>query len=190
MATYLDLSRLQQQNQDTAAAVATLKSALNVHPKNLDVLNQLASLYQSQATTAQNTAAAAQAALASENATPPGLDVNSTLGQAFTADPLSQTLKTQAQDAFTKMGTAFQKAEQAYKELATASRGTSQEANAQLQLASVARDTLQTSGQPADAKIAIAAYRRYLKLEPTGVQASLARQTIAQLQAFLPKSQR
>jgi tetratricopeptide (TPR) repeat protein len=190
MATYLDLSRLYQQKQDSAAATATLQSALKVQPKNLDVLNQLASIYQNDAQTARNDAAAAQASLAAENATPPGVDVNSTFGQAFTGDPLSQTLKTQAQDAFNKMGTAFQKAEQAYKQLATASRGSSQEANAQLQLASVAKDTLQTTGQPSDARIAIAAYRRYLKLQPQGIQATIARQTIAQLQAFLPKSQR
>src|SRR5205814_4318645 len=137
--------------------IATLNSALKVKPKDLDVLNQLASIYQSQAQTARNNAAAAQTALADENATPPGLDVSSTFGQAFTGDPLSQTLKTQAQDAFTKMGTAFKKAEQTYQRLAAASRGTSQEANAQLSLASAAKDTLQTTGQPSDARIAIAA---------------------------------
>jgi len=190
METYIDLSRLYQQQQDTAAATATLKSALKVKPKNLDILNQLASIYQSEAETARNTAAAAQASLAAENATPPGVDLNSTFGQAFTGDPLSQTLKTQAQDAYTKMGTAFQKEEQAYTQLAAAARGTSQEANAQLQLASSARDALQISGDPSHARIALAAYRRYLKLEPQGIQASAARQTITQLQAFLPKSQR
>ena len=154
MENYLDLSRLYQQKQDTAAAIAALNSALKVQPKNLDVLNQLAVIYQGNAQTARNKAADAQASLAAENATPPGVDVSSTFGQAFTADPLSQTLKTQAQDAYTKMGTAFQKAEQTYQRLAAASRGTSQEANAQLSLASAAKDTLQTTGQPSDARIA------------------------------------
>jgi len=190
MENYLDLSRLYQQKQDTAAAIAALNSALKVQPKNLDVLNQLAVIYQGNAQTARNKAADAQASLAAENATPPGVDVSSTFGQAFTADPLSQTLKTQAQDAYTKMGTAFQKAEQTYQRLAAASRGTSQEANAQLSLASAAKDTLQTTGQPSDARIAIAAYRRYLKLEPQGIQAQIARQTIQQIQAVLPKAHR
>jgi tetratricopeptide (TPR) repeat protein len=190
MEPYLDLSRLYQQQQDTTAATATLKNALKVQPKNLDVLNQLASVYQGQAETARNNAAAAQASLAAENATPPGVDLNSTFGQAFTGDPLSQTLKTQAQTAFTKMATAFQKAEQVYQQLATVSRGTSQEANTQLQLASVAQQALQVTGDPKHAGIALAAYRRYLKLEPQGAQAQIARQTIRQLQAFLPKSQR
>jgi len=184
---YLDLATLYQQQQDQAAATATLESALKVKPKDLDVLSRLASIYQSQAETARNAAADAQAALAAANAAPPGVDVNSTLGQAFTADPLSQTLKTKATDAFTKVGGAFTKAENAYKRLAAAARGTSEEANAQLQLASIAKDTLQITGQPEHAQLALAAYRRYLKLEPQGVQATLAKQTIAQLQAFLPK---
>lgn len=184
---YLDLATLYQQQQDTAAATATLESALKAKPKDLDVLSRLASIYQSQAETARNTAADAQAALAAASSAPPGVDVNSTLGQAFTADPLSQTLKTQATEAFTKVGTAFTKAETAYKRLAVAARGTSEEANAQLQLASIAKDTLQVSGQPEHARLAIAAYKRYLELEPNGVQATLAKQTIAQLQAFLPK---
>jgi tetratricopeptide (TPR) repeat protein len=184
---YLDLATLYQQKQDTAAAIATLKSAHKASPKNLDVLSRLASIYQSQAETARNTAANAQAALAAANATPPGLDINSNLGQAFTADPLSTTLKAQATDAFTKVGAAFTKAEDGYKQLAAASRGTSEEADAQLQLASIAQNTLQITGQPAHASLAIAAYRRYLQLEPKGIQATQARQTIAQLQAFLPK---
>ena len=184
---YLDLATLYQQQQDQAAATATLESALKVKPKDLDVLSRLASIYQSQAENARNAAADAQAALAAANATPPGVDANSTFGQAFTADPLSQTLKTQATEAFTKVGTAFTKAESSYKRLAAAASGTSEEANAQLQLASIAKDTLQVTGQPEHARLAIAAYRRYLKLEPNGVQATLAKQTIAQLQAFLPK---
>jgi tetratricopeptide (TPR) repeat protein len=184
-AVYLDLANLYQQKQDPAQATATLEAALKVKPKNLDVLTRLASTYQSQADAVRNTASDAQNALAAENATPPGLDVNSNFGQAFTADPLSQALKSKATEEFTKLGTALTKAESAYQRLATAARGTSQEANAQLQLASIAKDTLQVSGQPKDALIALAAYKRYLKLQPTGVQATLAKQTIQQLQAFL-----
>jgi tetratricopeptide (TPR) repeat protein len=186
-APYLDLATLYQQKQDTAAAIATLQSAHKANPKNLDVLSRLASIYQSQAETARNNAADAQAALAAANATPPGVDVNSNFGQAFTADPLSTTLKANATEAFTKVGTAFTKAENGYKQLAAAARGTSEEADAQLQLASIAQNTLQITGQPAHASLAIAAYKRYLQLEPKGVQATQARQTIAQLQAFLPK---
>lgn len=190
IATYLDLSNLYEQQQDHAAATATLERALKVKPKNLDVLNRLAGLYRNQAESARTQAASAQAALAAMNATPPGLDVNSTLGQAFTADPLSQSLKTQATDAYTKMSSAFTKTETTYQRLATAAKGTSEEANSELQLASVATDTLQVTGQPTHARIAIAAYKRYLRLQPTGAQASIAKQTIKQLEAFLPKQRR
>jgi tetratricopeptide (TPR) repeat protein len=185
IALYTDLATLYQQKQDQAAATATLESALTVQPKNIDVLTRLASIYQGQADSARTVAANAQNALAAENATPPGLNVSSTLGQAFTSDPLSQTLKTNATAAFQKLGTAYGKAESGYERLAAAAKGTSQEANAQLQLASIAKDTVQVTGQQKDALIAIAAYKRYLKLQPNGVQASLAKQTLQQLQAFV-----
>jgi tetratricopeptide (TPR) repeat protein len=190
VSVYLDLATLYQQKQDTGSAAATLERALVVKPKNLDVLNRLASLYRGEAEQTRNVAAAAQAALEANNATPPGVDASSTFGQAFTSDMLSQSLKTKATDAYSKMQTAFTKAEQAYQRLATASKGTSQEANAQLQLASVASDTLQLTGNPSHAQVAVAAYRRYLKLQPNGVNSAAARQSLAQLAPFLPKSHR
>jgi hypothetical protein len=88
------------------------------------------------------------------------------------------------------MSQAFTKAEAAYKSVATAARGTPQEPNAQLQLASLAVEAVQATGQQSDIVVAANAYKRYLKLEPKGVSASQARQTLAQLQSFLPKSQR
>jgi len=189
---YLHLATLQQQDGDTTGAAQTLERALRVKPKDLEVLSQLASVYRAQAATAQTAFSNAESALASNNATPPGLfDVNSSLGQALTSDPLSQALKTNATDAYSKLGTAYTKSEQAYQRLAAAARGTSQEATADLQLASVARDTFSLfTTQPNHAKVAIAAYQRYLKLEPNGVQSNLARQTIAQLKAFLAQSRR
>src|ERR671935_148941 len=45
-------------------------------------------------------------------------------------------------------------------------------------------------GQTSDILVAINAYKRYLKLEPNGVSASQARQTLAQLEPFLKKSQK
>jgi tetratricopeptide (TPR) repeat protein len=187
---YLNLATLQQQNGDTTGAAQTLEKALRVKAKDLDILGQLASVYRAQAATAQTAFTNAQSALASNNATPPGLfDINSNLGQALTSDPLSQALKKNATDEYSKLGTAYTKSEQAYQRLAAAARGTTQEANADLQLGSVARDTFSLfTTQPSHAQVAIAAYTRYLKLQPDGVQANLARQTIAQLKAFLAQS--
>jgi len=187
---YINVATLQQQDGDLTGAAQTLESALRVKPKDVDILSQLASVRRAEAATAQTAFNNAESALASNNATPPGLfDVNSQLGQALTSDPLSQALKTQATDEYSKLGTAYTQTEQAYQRLAAAARGTSQEATAQLQLGSVARDTFSLfTSQPNHAKIAIAAYQRYLKLEPDGVQANLARQTVAQLKAFLAQS--
>ena len=190
---YLTLAGYYQQDGKNPQAVTTLERAAKIKPKDLDVLNALARINRGQAEAAQNTWAAAENAMAESNLAPPGLEPNSTLGQALTADPLSQQLKTSASDAYFKMTSAFTKAEAGYKRVAKAARGTPQEANAQLQLASVAIEAIQTSGLSGNTsgiKTAIDAYQRYLKLEPNGVSAKQAKQTLAQLQALLPQSQR
>src|SRR5438045_7257578 len=143
---YLTLAGYYQQDGKNPQAVTTLERAAKIEPKDLDVLNALARINRGQAEAAQNTWAAAENAMAESNLTPPGLEPNSTLGQALTSDPLSQQLKTSASDAYFKMTSAFTKAEAGYKRVAKAARGTPQEANAQLQLASVAIEAIQTSG--------------------------------------------
>jgi hypothetical protein len=185
--TAIDLSTLYQQKQDSSRALAVLEQTAKVKPKNLDVLNAIAGIYRNETSTAKNEAAAAQNALSSRAVTPPGLDINSSLGQAFAGDPLTQMLKTKATDAFTKLTTAYTKAEGAYQRVARAARGTAQEPNAQLALASVAVEAVQITGQTTDILVAINAYKRYLKLEPHGVSANQARQTLAQLEPFLKK---
>jgi tetratricopeptide (TPR) repeat protein len=186
--TYRDLAALYQQKQQTGQAIATLEKGAKIQPKNLDVLGDLARIYRGQAETAKNALTVAQNELASRAVTPPGVSLNSTLGQALGSDPLTQSLRTNLTETFSKMTTAFTKTENAYKRVATAARGTSQEANAQLQLGSVAIEAVQETGQQSDVQVAVAAYKRYLKLEPKGVSANQVRQTLAQLQAFLPNS--
>ncbi|TML35414.1 MAG: hypothetical protein E6G24_01535 [Actinobacteria bacterium] len=186
--TAIDLSTLYQQKQETAQALATLNQAAKTKPRNLDLLNAIAGIYRNETSTVKNDAAAAQDALSSRSVTPPGLDINSTLGQALGADPLTQELRTKATEAFSKLTTAYSKAENAYRAVALATRGTSQEPNAQLALAGVAVEAVQVTGQQTDIVVAVNAYKRYLKLEPKGVSSNQARQTLAQLQSFLPKS--
>jgi hypothetical protein len=186
--TAIDLSTLYQQRQDNAKALATLKDASAAKPKNLDLLNAIAGIYRNEASAARNDAAAAQNALASRAVTPPGLDLNSTLGQALGSDPLTQDLRTKATTAFSNLTTAYSKAENAYRDVAIAAKGTPQEPNAQLALASVAVEAVQITGQQSEIVLAANAYKRYLKLDPKGVSANQARQTLAQLQSFLPKS--
>jgi tetratricopeptide (TPR) repeat protein len=186
--TAIDLSTLYQQKQQNAKALAALKRASAANPKNLDLLNAIAGIYRTEASNARNDAAAAQDALASRAVTPPGLDINSTLGQALGSDPLTQDLRTKATTAFSNLTAAYSKTETAYKDVATAARGTAQEPNAQLALASVAVEAVQITGQTSDIQVAIDAYKRYLKLEPNGVSANQARQTLAQLKPFLQQS--
>jgi len=189
MEAYLNLSTLYQQDQKTDTAIATLERATQVDPRNLDVLNRLAGIYRTKAESSLNVAANAQAALAANNATPPGLSPSSQLGQALASDPVSKQLSQQANETFVSMTTAFSKAQDAYRRVATAARGTPQEANAQLQLGSVAIEALRLSGQPTDAQTAANAFKRYLVLEPKGANAAQAKQTLAQLRPFLASNQ-
>ena len=77
---------------------------------------------------------------------------------------------------------AFRKTESAYKRVVAASVGTSEEANAQLQLGS-------TAEQANDLPTAVKAYERFLKLAPQSTNAAAIRQHLKQLRASLPASQ-
>ena len=183
ISAYLDLAGLYQQDQDETKALATLSKAEQVAPKNFDVLNRIAGIYSGQAELERQAAQNAQIVYFDSTVSPPGLDPSSTLGQAISGDPYSDVLKTRANEAYSKMVSAFTKAETAYKKLVTAAAGTSQEANAQLQLAGAA----QISG---DTTTAVNAYTRFLKIAPDSPNALAVRQTLEQLKASLPQSQR
>jgi len=183
VSAYLDLAGLYQQDQDETKALATLSKAEQVAPKNFDVLNRIAGIYSGQAELERQAAQNAQIVYFESTVSPPGLDPSSTLGQAISSDPYSDVLKTRANEAYSKMVSAFTKAETAYKKLVTAAAGTSQEANAQLQLAGAA----QISG---DTTTAVNAYTRFLKIAPDSPNALAVRQTLEQLKASLPQSQR
>jgi Tfp pilus assembly protein PilF len=182
ISAYLDLAGIYQQDQDEAKALATLRKAERVAPKNFDVLNRIAGIYSGQAELERQAAQNAQIVYFESTVSPPGLDPSSTLGQAISSDPYSDVLKTRANEAYSTMVSAFTKAEAAYKKLVTAAAGTSQEANAQLQLAGAA----QISG---DTTAAVNAYTRFLKIAPDSPNALAVRQTLEQLKASLPQSQ-
>jgi tetratricopeptide (TPR) repeat protein len=183
VALYLDLAGFYQQDQKDSQALATLRKAETVAPNNTDVLNRIASIYSGRAERARTAAESAQVAFVSATTAPPGLDTNSQLGQAITSDPYSAALRTKASEAYTKMVTAYSRAETTYKRVAAVSKGTSQEPNAQLQLAGAA----QIAG---DTSTAVKAYTRFLRIAPDNPNANAVRQTLAQLAASLPSSQR
>jgi len=180
---YLDLAGFYQQDQQDSQALATLRKAQKLAPANTDILNRIASIYSARAERARTVAENAQIAFLTSTTVPPGLDTSSPLGQALSADPYSDQLRTQANDAYTKMVTTYSRAETTYKRVAKVSRGTSQEANAQLQLAGAA----QIAG---DTATAVKAYERFLVIAPDNPNANAVRQTLAQLAASLQTPQR
>lgn len=180
---YLDIAGLYQTDGKEAQALATLRRAEKVAPNNIDILNRIAGIYSGRAEAARAEAENAQITFLSNTTAPPGLDPSSQLGQAISSDPYSNALRTDATEAYTKMVEAYTQAEKAYRRVAEAAAGTSQEPNAQLQLANAA----QVSG---DTATAVKAYRRFLKIAPDNPNAQAVRQTLAQLEASLPNSQR
>jgi tetratricopeptide (TPR) repeat protein len=173
---YLDLAGLYQADQKESQALTTLRKAEKVAPKNVDILNRIALIYSSRAGRARSAAEDAQILYLSNTTAPPGLDTNSQLGQALASDPYSNALRSKASEAYSKMVTAYSAAEKAYRRVVATTKGTSEEASAQLQLASAA----QTAG---DVPTAVAAYQRFLKIAPSDPNAAAVRQTLAQLKA-------
>ena len=180
---YLDLSGLYQQQQQTDNALAVLRRARKVEPKNLDVLNRLAGIYRGKAEQAATNAQNLQLTIQNSQVLPPFVDQSSNIGQALSQDPYTQSLQTRLQKAQTSAVNAFRSAETSYKSVAQAARGTSAEAGAQLQLGSLAASPLL-----ADYSTAVAAFKRYLKLAPNGTNAAAVRQALKQLQAYVPKA--
>ena len=173
---YLDLAGLYQADQKESQALTTLRKAEKVAPKNVDILNRIALIYSSRAGRARSVAEDAQILYLSNTTAPPGLDTNSPLGQALASDPYSNALRSKASDSYSKMVTAYSAAEKAYQHVVTTTKGTSEEATAQLQLASAA----QTAG---DIPTAVTAYQRFLKIAPNDPNAAAVRQTLTQLKA-------
>lgn len=182
ISAYLDLAGIYQQDQKEAQALATLRKAQAIAPKNFDVLNRIAGIYSGRAEIARTNAQNAQLNYYSNTVTPPGLDPTTTLGGAIANDTYSSSLQTKANDAYQTMIKAYSRARNAYQALAVASAGTSQESNAQLQLASSA----QLAG---DVGTAITAYTRFLKIAPDSPNAQAVRQTLQQLKASTAQTQ-
>ena len=179
---YLDLAGLYQSDNQEAKALATLRQARQIAPKNLDVINRIASIYGGQAGRAADNYRAVFAVYSQNVTNAPGLDTNSPLGQALTSDPYSQALQTQLNGAYTKVTTAYKKVADVYRQAAQVARGTSEEPNALLQWASAAQSAN-------DLPTAITAYQRFLDVAPDNANAPAVRQTLAQLQASLGQSQ-
>jgi tetratricopeptide (TPR) repeat protein len=175
---YLDLAGLYQADHKESQALATLRQAQQVAPKNVDVLNQIAGIYSARAARAGDSYNSVLNTYLANSVTQPGLDTNSQLGQALTSDPYSRALQQRLNEQYVKVTSAYSKVENAYKRSVDASKGTSNEANALLQWASAAQNAN-------DVATAVKAYQRFLRVAPDSPNASSVRQTLAQLQASL-----
>jgi len=180
---YLDLAGLYQTKNNESQALATLQNAQKVAPKNVDVLNRIASIYSAQAAREGDRYNSLLATYNQNAAAPPGVDASTQLGQAITSDPYTQGLQQQLNDAYTKVTGGYTKVESIYKQAAQAAKGTSGEPTALLQWASAASSANDLSG-------AIQAYKQFLKVAPDNPNAPTVRQTLAQLQASAAASQR
>jgi tetratricopeptide (TPR) repeat protein len=180
---YLDLAGVEQANQQESNALATLRKARAIAPQNVDVLNRIAAIYAAQAAREGDNYTAVLASISQNSITPPGLDTSSPIGQALTADPYSQALQTQLNQAYTKVTGAYAKVASTYKQAAQIARGTADEPNALLQWASASQNANDITG-------AITAYQRFLRVAPNNPNAATVRQTLAQLTASAGQTHR
>jgi tetratricopeptide (TPR) repeat protein len=178
-----DLATAYEQKQRTQDAVTALEHYTALRPKDDGGLSELASQYtalaRNFATDYQN--AQADAALASPTTTfAPA--ASTVFGKIFSdpkglQDPIGQLLQTQASTrastAYTDYQTAQGNAEGTFKKLAAL---TPNDVTVQYQLGQAA----QASG---DLKVAIAAYKKFLKLAPTDVDAPSVKQLLKTVQA-------
>lgn len=183
VALYLDLASVYQADSQDANALATLRRAQTIAPRNVDVLNRIASIYGAQAGRAGDNYTAVLAAYSQNAVTSPAVNTSSPLGQAMSSDPYSQALQAQLSQAYTKVTSAYAKVASVYKRSAELARGTANEPNALLQWAAAAQNAN-------DLGSAITAYTRFLKVSPDSPNAAQVRQTLAQLTAAGGATQR
>jgi cytochrome c-type biogenesis protein CcmH/NrfG len=181
-----DLATAYEQKQKTELAVQALLHYTALRPKDQDALGELASQYSTLASTYQTQAQQAQ--LEAQNLSTTGFAPPSTtpLGKAYAdptalQDPISQSVSTvenkKVSDAFTKLTNTEKKALATYKQLAKLDPTN---ATTQIQLGQAALNASNTA-------VAVAAFKRFLKLAPAD---PLAAQVRAELKTLQPVAKR
>jgi cytochrome c-type biogenesis protein CcmH/NrfG len=177
-AAYRDLARAYEAKSDTAKAIDALNTYTKLRPKDTTALTELAGMYLAQADAARQQAIAAQSALSSSSLFTP-YPTSGKLSSALGRNPITDSSTTPAQTAFTnaygKMQTAYSAAAGVYKRVA---KKTPNDPTVQLQLASTAESAN-------DAKTAIAAYKRFLRLAPDDPSSASVKQRIKALESSL-----
>jgi tetratricopeptide (TPR) repeat protein len=178
---YRDLAAAYEQKGDTAGAISALQSLTGLRKKDASAWAQLGGL---QVQRAQQFAAQYQQAAAAQQAAQPSSAFLPTgsLGTAIGQNPLEQVA---AQQTSGVTSTFYQSAISSYQSALTAygevAKLRPNDPNAQFQLAT----TAQTAGQTA---VAVAAYKRYLQLNPTSPQRAQIEKVIKSLAPTKPKT--
>jgi tetratricopeptide (TPR) repeat protein len=175
-----NLATALQSEGETDEAIATLEQLVNISPRNESALRELATLYLAKAGTirqrAQQAQLNAQLLVPDEQFLPPE---DTDIGSALRERPISDAVRTEAQEDFSRLLQELQdvytKAREAYTNLAEL---TPNDATVQLQLA----DAALNSG---DTETAIGAYERFLELAPNDPSADLVRQELERLQGVV-----
>jgi tetratricopeptide (TPR) repeat protein len=154
----------------TNRAITALEHYVKLRPKDADVQLRIGTFYLQRGSTQSDKALAAQQGAPASLATVTGGSA-SQLTQSLEQDPISQLYQQRATTAFQKAATDYQKAESAYD---AAAKLRPDDAPTQLQLARLANYLR-------DSKVALRAYRQFLKIAPDDPQASEARSAIATL---------
>jgi tetratricopeptide (TPR) repeat protein len=171
---FRDLATAYESKGDTPNAISALQQYTALRPKAAAVWSELGGL---QLTQAQDYVTQYQAAYSNQQLAAPsaGFRPTGTLGTALGTDPIEQAAATSANSSTTDLS---QRATAAYSGAITSFKALAKlqpaNPNAQFQLAQAA----QASG---DTATAIAAYKAYLKLNPSSSTAAQIRQLIKQL---------
>jgi tetratricopeptide (TPR) repeat protein len=171
---YRDLATAYEQRGDTVQAITALQSYTAIRKKDANAWAELGGLQLSQA---QTFATQYQAAAASQAAAAPSQPFlpTGTFGTAIGTNPIEQAA---AQAASGVTSSFYQSAVAAYQSALTSYKTVAKlrpnDANAQFQVATAAQDA-------GDYPTAVAALKRYLKLNPQTTQRSQIEQLIKQL---------
>jgi tetratricopeptide (TPR) repeat protein len=173
----LDLANALQADGRTADAIAELEVYTEMKPRDTNALQQLAALYDAQATAAQNEAIEAQLEaqrhLFPESFAPPEQSrLREEIGGGAIADTVSARSGERASAAYQEMQSAYTKEAAVYKKLTAL---VPEDPLLHLQLG-------QASQFAGDTKGAIAAYKRFLALAPDDPNAPVVRQELERLQ--------
>lgn len=171
---HLDLSRAYQRDGDLDAAIPPLVAYTALRPKDVGGLQELASLYTTQAARARDEALAAQTEASYAAGIASFVD-SQELSQIFGTGEIDKAVQDDAsariQEASTRSTTALTNASQAYEK---AVKIEPQDSDLWYLLGSTAEQVSKT-------ELAVRAYRQYLKLAPEGAEATFVRERVKAL---------